>query len=97
MGDRRVVQHAPVDQQPPVPLDGGQDAVDRGAERRDALVGRIFQAVLGSMDLFNIYLGDRLGLYRALADNGPATSSELATRAGIAACPWAISSPAAAW
>ena len=54
------------------------------AARRDALAGRIFQSVLGAMDLFNLYLGDRLGLYRALADGGPATSGELAARAGIA-------------
>jgi len=56
---------------------------DRAAERRDALVGRISQSILGAMDLFNIYLGDRLGLYRALADGGPATSAELAARARI--------------
>jgi SAM-dependent methyltransferase len=62
----------------------GQDAGARAAERRDALVGRIFESVLGAMDLFNLYLGDRLGLYRALADGGPATSAELAARAGIA-------------
>jgi uncharacterized glyoxalase superfamily protein PhnB len=49
----------------------GQNAADRVTERRDALVSRIFQSVLGAMDLFNIYLGDRLGLYRALADGGP--------------------------
>ena len=53
------------------------------AERRDALVGRLFQSILGAMDLYNLYLGDRLGLYRALADGGPATPSQLATRAGI--------------
>jgi 2-polyprenyl-3-methyl-5-hydroxy-6-metoxy-1,4-benzoquinol methylase len=29
-----------------------------------------------------VYLGERLGLYRALADGGPATSSELAERTG---------------
>jgi SAM-dependent methyltransferase len=61
----------------------GQDAADQVTERRDALVGRIFQSVLGAIDLFNIYLGDRLGLYRALADGGPSTSAELAARAGI--------------
>src|SRR5882724_3180512 len=52
-------------------------------ERRDALIGRLFESILGTMDLFNLYLGDRLGLYRALADAGPATSAELAARAGI--------------
>jgi DNA-binding IclR family transcriptional regulator len=29
------------------------------------------------------FLGDRLGLFRALAGSGPATSAELATRAGV--------------
>jgi hypothetical protein len=52
-------------------------------EQRDALIGRLFEGLLGAMDLLNVYLGDRLGLYRALATDGPATSAELATRAGI--------------
>src|SRR4051812_50010127 len=51
--------------------------------RRDALVERLFEGILGTMDLLNVYLGDRLGLYRALAEGGPATSAELAARAGI--------------
>jgi 2-polyprenyl-3-methyl-5-hydroxy-6-metoxy-1,4-benzoquinol methylase len=51
-------------------------------EQRDALMGRVFGAILGTMDLFTIYLGDRLGLYRALADHGPSTSAELAGLAG---------------
>ena len=49
----------------------------------DALVGRLFEATLGMMDVISVYLGDRLGLYRALRDGGPATASELATRGGI--------------
>ncbi|MSQ35741.1 MAG: class I SAM-dependent methyltransferase [Dehalococcoidia bacterium] len=36
------------------------------------------------MSIFAVYLGDRLGLYRALASGGPATAGELAARAGIA-------------
>lgn len=51
-------------------------------ERRDALAGRLFQATLGMMDLLTIYLGDRLGLYRALFEGGPATAAELAARTG---------------
>ena len=35
------------------------------------------------MDLYGVYVGDRLGLYRALADSGPLTSSGLAEAAGI--------------
>jgi len=52
-------------------------------ERRDALVGRLFEAILGSMDLLCLYVGDRLGLYKVLADDGPLTSSGLASAAGI--------------
>ncbi len=51
--------------------------------RRDALAGRIGAAILGALDAQAIYLGDRLGLYRALAEGGPATAPELASRAGI--------------
>ena len=50
----------------------------------DALVERLFAATLGAMDLFSVYLGDRLGYYRALADRGSATSTELAQRTGTA-------------
>ena len=45
--------------------------------------GRVGAAVLGALDVQAIYLGDRLGLYRALAEGGPATAPELATRTGI--------------
>ena len=53
------------------------------AERRDALVERLFMDAIGAFDLFSVYLGDVLGLYRALADKGPLTSTELAEAAGI--------------
>jgi hypothetical protein len=49
----------------------------------DALVARIFEASLGMFEVMAIYLGDRLGLYAALRDGGPATAPELASRAGI--------------
>jgi 2-polyprenyl-3-methyl-5-hydroxy-6-metoxy-1,4-benzoquinol methylase len=55
---------------------------EAASERRDALSARIFQATLGCIDVFSIYLGDRLCLYRTLADGGPATSAELAERTG---------------
>jgi 2-polyprenyl-3-methyl-5-hydroxy-6-metoxy-1,4-benzoquinol methylase len=60
-----------------------ETSAEQVIERRDALIGRLFQATLGMMDLFNIYLGDRLGLYRALASGGSARVAELAARAGI--------------
>jgi ubiquinone/menaquinone biosynthesis C-methylase UbiE len=49
----------------------------------DALASRLFEASLGMFDVMAVYLGDRLGLYRALDEGGPATSAELASRAGI--------------
>jgi SAM-dependent methyltransferase len=51
--------------------------------RRDALVERLFQASLASMDLLGVYLGTRLGLYAALSRDGALTSSELAMSAGV--------------
>jgi len=47
------------------------------------LVGRLFEASISTMDVASVYLGDRLGLYRALHDRGPATAVELAGQAGI--------------
>ena len=47
----------------------------------DDLGERLFQASIAMFDLMTVYLGDRLGLYRALVQ-GPATSTELAGRTG---------------
>jgi 2-polyprenyl-3-methyl-5-hydroxy-6-metoxy-1,4-benzoquinol methylase len=51
--------------------------------RRDELVERLFGSALGALDLLCVYLGDRLGMYSALADRGPSTSAELASAAGV--------------
>lgn len=50
----------------------------------EALAERLFGATIGAMDLFSIYLGDRLDYYRSLSGLGPATSSELAERTSTA-------------
>ncbi|MFN8584434.1 MAG: methyltransferase domain-containing protein [Dehalococcoidia bacterium] len=47
------------------------------------LVERLFEDLLGAITTFSVFLGDRLGLYRALAAGGPATPAELAARSGI--------------
>ena len=52
-------------------------------QRRDELVERLFGSALGAMDLLCVYLGDRLGMYGALADSGPSTSAELASTTGV--------------
>jgi 2-polyprenyl-3-methyl-5-hydroxy-6-metoxy-1,4-benzoquinol methylase len=52
--------------------------------RRDALVQRLFTATLNALELLHVYIGDRLGLYRAMADRGSAISAaELAAAASI--------------
>ena len=51
--------------------------VERDAERRNALVGRLFSAAIGTMELLCVYLGERLGLYQALADRGSTTAAEM--------------------
>lgn len=47
----------------------------------EELVGRLFESGIAAVELINIYLGDTLGYYRALAQS-PATPAELATRTG---------------
>jgi 2-polyprenyl-3-methyl-5-hydroxy-6-metoxy-1,4-benzoquinol methylase len=53
------------------------------AASRDALAERLFQAAIATFDLYGVYLGDRLGLYRALARYGPATADDLSQAAHI--------------
>jgi len=49
----------------------------------DELVGRLVESFAGAVDLFAMYAGEQLGLYRALHEQGPATSDVLATRTGM--------------
>jgi 2-polyprenyl-3-methyl-5-hydroxy-6-metoxy-1,4-benzoquinol methylase len=51
----------------------------------EAFAGSLFNACLATMELANVELGVRLGLYEALAGAGPVTAAELARRTGIAA------------
>jgi SAM-dependent methyltransferase len=44
---------------------------------------RLFGHLNGAVTSALVYLGDELGLYRALAEGGPATSAELAGRSGL--------------
>jgi SAM-dependent methyltransferase len=50
----------------------------------DALVERIFGASIGALEIASIHIGDRLGYYRSLDDEGPATPAELADATGTA-------------
>jgi hypothetical protein len=55
--------------QPPAPLD---------PEKLKSYAKLVFSALGGAMTSAMIYLGDRLGLYRALAGGPPMSSAELA-------------------
>jgi len=48
-------------------------------EQRDAFMERYLQSISGAFNIFTIYIGDRLGLYRALTEAGSATADELAS------------------
>jgi 2-polyprenyl-3-methyl-5-hydroxy-6-metoxy-1,4-benzoquinol methylase len=50
----------------------------------EEFAGNLFMAALATIELANVELGVRLGLYEALAGAGPVTAAELATSAGIA-------------
>ncbi len=54
------------------------------AAARERFVGRLFEASIAAFDLYHVYIGDRLGLYRVLAERGPLTSQELAEAGGVA-------------
>lgn len=47
----------------------------------EAFAGRVFDSVLGLIDVWSIYIGEKLGLYEALA-NGPMTRDDLVSQTG---------------
>jgi len=57
---------------------------DGPADAAAAVAARLRHDMVCALELFTVYLGERLGLYRALATAGPATSAELAGRTGTA-------------
>jgi 2-polyprenyl-3-methyl-5-hydroxy-6-metoxy-1,4-benzoquinol methylase len=59
----------------------GQTEQDKA--KATELNGRVFVAAVEAIELATVVLGDRLGLYRALAERGPQTADELATGTAI--------------
>ena len=51
---------------------------------REALAERLVDGLTNAMETFGVYLGVELGLYRDLAELGPATSTDIAERTGVA-------------
>jgi hypothetical protein len=54
------------------------------AAATDALVQRLFTAVVGCLEVASVHIGGRLGFYRPLVDEHGMTPGELAARAGAA-------------
>ena len=61
-------------------FDAGSASVDStpGANRTEALREQMFGSAVAALEIYTVYLGERLGLYRALADGGSAPSAQLA-------------------
>lgn len=53
---------------------------DAIAQQRDAFIDRFLGDVAGTFKMFSIYIGDRLGLYRALSEHEGLTPGELAEK-----------------
>jgi 2-polyprenyl-3-methyl-5-hydroxy-6-metoxy-1,4-benzoquinol methylase len=60
-----------------------QQTAELDMTKAEQFVGRLFEAGLATIDVFTVYVGDRLGLYDALADRGSLTAPELAEATGI--------------
>jgi 2-polyprenyl-3-methyl-5-hydroxy-6-metoxy-1,4-benzoquinol methylase len=50
----------------------------------EALTSRVLESTIHALEVYGIYLGKELGLYAALASDGPLTPPQLAGEAGIA-------------
>src|SRR4029453_2826133 len=50
------------------------------AARQEEFVGKVVEQISGTMTTLLGAIGDRLGLFKNLAEQGPATSAELASR-----------------
>ena len=48
----------------------------------DGMSDRLVRSTVAALDLYTVYIGERLGFYRTLAEDGPTTSTELAHRTG---------------
>jgi len=52
------------------------------AQQTEAFIDKLLQSTRGAFEIFGMYLGVRLGYYRALSESGPADSQKLAERTG---------------
>lgn len=67
---------------PGAPNPGHSGPMDASQGTADEIAERLFGSLLGTVEIMSVFLGDRLGWYRSLADEGPASAVELAQRTG---------------
>ncbi len=60
-----------------------EERVTPDQQKTEEFVGKMLEDVSASMTVMLAAIGDRLGLFKELAEGGPATSGELAARADI--------------
>ncbi len=56
--------------------------MDASQQTADEVAERLFGSLLGTVEVVSVFIGDRLGWYRSLAGEGPASAVELAGRTG---------------
>src|SRR4051794_1962893 len=61
---------------------GHSGLMNASQQSADVVAERLFGSLLGTVEIMSVYLGDRLGWYRSLAREGPASAVELARRTG---------------
>ncbi|TDO34833.1 hypothetical protein EV643_12590 [Kribbella sp. VKM Ac-2527] len=79
---------------------GSMTATSVDTDRGENAVEQLFHAAIRALELLHVYIGDRLGLYIALAEVSDATPAELAVRARIAeryAREWLAEQAVAGW
>ena len=76
-------RHCPRKQKSGITAAGAQHAPQTADQRRDAFVERFASSVMGAEEVLSIYIGDRLGLYRALAHGSAPTRAAKSHGFGI--------------
>lgn len=64
-------------------MDSASPTDNTAREKQEAFAAKLLSDTSAAMTTLLASVGDRLGLFKDLATNGPATSAELATRSGI--------------
>ncbi|GKS60257.1 SAM-dependent methyltransferase [Nitrospira sp.] len=65
-------------------MEGGKESMAIDPDKLDAFVGRAVNDLGAAVSGLLLHIGDKLGLYKTMADTGPLTSQQLADKTGTA-------------